>query len=211
MPRNPDDQATGPQSVLAVFAHPDDAELWAGATLALHAQHAPVSIAVPCHNPIRDAEARAGAAILGATLHQLPELHAEAVRELLVELRPSVVITHPVNDVHTAHRRVCEAVLDALPEAKIETGRPRRLYTSDTYNSLTLSGPVTPTVMVDVTSTFDTKMRALRAHRSQPIDDHFGPMAEHLAVLWGRRSGALYAEAFTALPILGRLPTAPHL
>lgn len=122
-----------------------------------------------------------------------------------------MVITHPVNDTHTDHRRTAEAVLEALPEAKIQTGRPRRLYSCDTYNSLTTSGPVTPTVMVDVTGTFATKMRALHCHQYQPIDQHFGPMAEDLTRLWGRRSGADYAEAFTALPVLGRLPGTAHL
>ncbi|WP_316527576.1 PIG-L deacetylase family protein [Kitasatospora brasiliensis] len=197
--------------MLAVFAHPDDAELWAGGTLALHAEHAPVHIAVPVHDEVRDAEARAGAAVLGAALHQLPVLIPEAVRDLLVELKPHVVITHPVLDIHADHRHVSEAVLEALPEAKIATGQPRRLYTCDTYNSLTLTGPLAPTTLVDVTDTFDTKMRALRCHESQPIDSHFGPMAEDIARLWGRRSGARYAEAFTALPVLGRLPGATHL
>ncbi|MGW4694084.1 PIG-L deacetylase family protein [Kitasatospora cineracea] len=211
MPRNPDDLPAGPQSVLAVFAHPDDAELWAGGTLALHARHAPVHIAHPAHDEIRDAEARAGAAVLGATLHQLPAATPAAIRALLTAIRPHVVITHPVLDTHADHRHVSEAVLEALPEAKIATGRPRRLYTCDTYNSLTLTGPLTPTTLVDVTDTFDTKIRALRCHASQPIDDHFGPMAHDLARLWGRRSGAHYAEAFTALPVLGRLPGAFHL
>ncbi|MFD5922842.1 PIG-L deacetylase family protein [Kitasatospora sp. NPDC058201] len=76
-------------------------------------------------------------------------------------MKPHVVITHPVLDAHCKHRRTAEAVLKALPEAKIETGRPRRLYT---YNSLTFTGPLTPTVMVDVTDTFDTKMKVLRCH-----------------------------------------------
>ncbi|MFJ1708718.1 PIG-L deacetylase family protein [Kitasatospora sp. NPDC088346] len=211
MPRNPDDQLSGPQSVLAVLAHPDDAELWAGGTLALHARHAPGHISVPSHDPVRDAEARAGAAVLGATLHQPQHLDASTIRELLVDLRPFVVITHPVQDTHADHRRISEAVLEALPNAKIETGRPRRLYTCDTYNSLTATGLVTPTVMVDVSDTFDTKLQALRCHKSQPIDDHFGPMAEDMGRMWGRRSGATYAEAFTALPVLGRLPSASHL
>lgn len=198
-------------SVLAVMAHPDDAELWAGGTLALHAAHAPVAIAVATHEEIRNAEARAGAKILGASLWLLKELTPATVHRLLLELRPDIVITHPVRDVHPAHRHAAESVLGALPEAVIATGRPARVYTCDTYNSLTLDGPVAASVIVDVTATFATKMAALREHASQPIEHHFGPMAEHLGRLWGARIGARYAEAFTPLPVLGRLPAAAHL
>jgi hypothetical protein len=64
---------------------------------------------------------------------------------------------------------------------------------------------------MDATTTFDTKMAALREHASQPIEQHFGPMAETLGRLWGARIGTRYAEAFTAVPILGCLPGATHL
>jgi hypothetical protein len=53
-----------PGSVLAVMAHPDDAEMWAGGTLAHHARHAAVTIAIPRPEPARLAEAETGAAIL---------------------------------------------------------------------------------------------------------------------------------------------------
>jgi hypothetical protein len=55
-------------------------------------------------------------------------------------------------------------------------------------------------------------MRALAAHGgTQPIAEHFAPMAENLGRLWGARIGAAYAEAFTAIPVLGRLPGVGHL
>ena len=47
---------TGPGSILAVMAHPDDAELWAGGTLALHARHQPAVIAVEERGAERSAE-----------------------------------------------------------------------------------------------------------------------------------------------------------
>ncbi|MFF2146213.1 PIG-L deacetylase family protein [Kitasatospora sp. NPDC058190] len=200
-----------PGSVLAAFAHPDDAELWAGATLALHTRYAAVTIAVPHRDDVRDAEARKGAAALGADLHQVPRLDHATVQQLLLEKRPEIVITHPLNDVHPEHRAVATTVLAAVPELRIATGRPSRFYTCDTYNSLTLDGPVRADVIVDATTTFDTKMAALREHASQPIDQHFGPMAETLGRLWGARIGTRYAEAFTAVPILGCLPGATHL
>lgn len=54
-------------------------------------------------------------------------------------------------------------------------------------------------------------MRALAGHVSQPIDEHFGPMAETLGRLHGGRIGVPYAEAFAPVPVLGRLPASPHL
>ncbi|MFJ9847036.1 PIG-L deacetylase family protein [Kitasatospora sp. NPDC101155] len=146
-----------PGSVLAAFAHPDDAELWAGATLALHARSAAVTIAVPHRDKIRDAEARKGAAPLGADLHQVPRLDHATVQQLLLETQPEIVITHPLNDVHPEHRAVATTVLAAVPEPRIATGRPSRFYTCDTYNFLALNGPVRADAIVDATATFDTK------------------------------------------------------
>ncbi|MGA5822587.1 PIG-L deacetylase family protein [Kitasatospora sp. NPDC094028] len=200
-----------PGSVLAVFAHPDDAELWTGATLALHARCATVTIAISHRDDLRDAEAREGAAALGARLHQVPRLDHATVQQLLLETQPDIVITHPLSDGHPEHRAIAATVLSAVPEPRIATGRPSRFYTCDTYNSLTLDGPVRADVIVDATTTFDTKMTALRRHTSQPIEQHFGPMAETLGRLWGARIGTRYAEAFTAVPILGCLPGATHL
>ncbi|MGN2642366.1 PIG-L deacetylase family protein [Nocardia takedensis] len=201
-------------SILTIMAHPDDAELWAGGTLALHiAAGATVTIAVPQADEQRMHEAALGAQRLGAHLHPLPaHTRDEDLRELLTASRPEVLITHRVDDVHPDHRHITTTVLQALPAAVIATGRPRRLYSCDTYNSLTLNGPVPADTIIDITTTFPTKIHALQAHSgTQPITDHFGPMAENLARLWGARIGTTYGEAFTALPILGRLPSATHL
>ena len=85
-----------PALVLAVMAHPDDPELWAGGTLALHARDAPVTLAVTEHEAARMAEAAAGAAILGARLAILPApVSPAAVADLITEVRPDVLITHP--------------------------------------------------------------------------------------------------------------------
>ncbi|MFE3205952.1 PIG-L deacetylase family protein [Embleya sp. NPDC059237] len=193
------------------MAHPDDAELWCGGTLALHARHADVLVAVAAHDRLRDREAATGAAELGADLRLIPGIDAGAVHDLINAFRPEVVVTHPIRDVHPQHAAVAWTVVEALPEVVIATGHPRRLYTCDTYNSLTLDGPVHADTIVDVTATFPTKMRALRAHTSQPIEDHFGPMADTLARLWGARIDAARAEAYTAIPILGRVPASPCL
>jgi LmbE family N-acetylglucosaminyl deacetylase len=200
-----------PTSVLTVLAHPDDAELWAGGTLAAHAATGAVTIAVPRHDPVRDAEAATGATILGAHLHLLDAMTTKDVGRLLQDVRPDVVICHRVDDVHPDHRTAADVLLAALPAVVIATGRPKRVYTCDTYNSLTIHGPVPASTIIDITSTRDAKLRALEAHASQPIAEHFGPMAEALARLSGTRIGTRYAEAFQAVPVLGRLPAVQRL
>ncbi|MGH3886281.1 MAG: PIG-L deacetylase family protein [Pseudonocardiaceae bacterium] len=123
-------------SVLTVMAHPDDAELWAGGTLAIHAQAgAPVTIAVPRTKEVRDREAAVGAKALGAALRLLDELTTDTLHGLLTELRPEVVITHNADDIHPDHQRAAQTLLTAVPKVVIATGHPRRVYTCDGYQA----------------------------------------------------------------------------
>jgi LmbE family N-acetylglucosaminyl deacetylase len=195
------------------MAHPDDAELWAGGTIAAHVHHGGTAvIAVPRHDPVRDAEGAAGAEILGAALRLLADPGSAALAALLAELRPQVVITHPVSDMHPDHSRCASNVLAALPGIVIASGHPRRVYHCDSYNNLDQEGnPLILPAVIDITSTWPAKMSALRAHSSQPVRTHFGPMAETLARLHGARIGVTYAEAFRAIPVLGRIPATANL
>lgn len=204
---------TSPGSLLTIMGHSDDAELWVGGALSLHTGVGKqVTIVTPRAGAIRDQEAAASAKILGGLLRLLDELTVSTVLDLLIELRPEIVITHNPEDIHPDHQRAARSVLAALPEAVIATGHPHRVYTCDGYNNLDRHGrPLHLPVIVDVTSTWETKMRALAAHVSQPIAEHFAPMAQILGQLHGARIGVRYAEAFAPVPILGRLTATVHL
>ncbi|WP_225319740.1 PIG-L deacetylase family protein [Micromonospora aurantiaca (nom. illeg.)] len=199
--------------LLTVMAHPDDAELWAGGTIARHVSDGGTAvIAVPHHDAVRNAEATAGARLLGADLYLMEQLSVSTAATVLLEVRPDVLITHPTSDIHPEHRQCAEAVLRALPDVVISTGHPQRAYHSDGYNNLDQNGrPLDLPTIIDVSAHWPTKIAALRAHTSQPILDHFGPMAEAIGALHGRRINATHAEAFRPMPILGRLPDAAHL
>jgi N-acetylglucosamine malate deacetylase 1 len=204
---------TPPGSVLTVMAHADDAELWAGGTLGLHAAAgATVTVAVPRTGTVRDREAAAGADVLGATLLLLDEPAGNGLGDLLAQVCPEVVITHSPEDIHPDHRATAQTLLAALPAVVISTGHPRRVYTCDGYNGLDRHGrPLDLPVIVDVTDTWAAKTAALAAHVSQPIGEHFGPMADALARLHGRRIERPFAEAFRPVPVLGRLPATRFL
>src|SRR5262249_13386248 len=161
--------------LLTVMAHPDDVELWAGGVVTRTVRAGgQVTILLPRTVETRDREAAAGAAILGATLHMVDALSIAVIRDLIVSVQPTVVIPHHPNDVHPDHQNTADLVRAALPDAVIATGHPRRVYTCDSYHNLDRTGnPLHLPVIVDVTATWDTKLQALRAHASQPIDSHF--------------------------------------
>jgi LmbE family N-acetylglucosaminyl deacetylase len=128
---------------------------------------------------------------------------------LLTKLRPEAVITHPTADIHPDHQAVAHAVLAAVPDAAIRTGYPRRLYSCDSYNSLTLQGPITATTIVDISATATQKMQALAAHaNTQPIAGHFAPMADILGRLWDPSLGPTSAGGPGPLLLQSLLRTA---
>lgn len=200
-------------TILTVMAHPDDAELWAGGTIARHTRVGGAAvIAIAKGDPVRVAEAEAGAGVLGAHLYLVNDLSTDAISTLLAEVRPEVVITHASDDIHPDHRRCAEYLASALPDVVIATGHPSRVYQCDSYNNLDRHGrPLDLPTIIDITEHWNAKTTALHAHASQPIITHFGPMAETLAHLHGRRIGTRYGEAFRALPVLGLQPAATEL
>lgn len=192
------------------MAHPDDAEIWCGGTLAIHARHGEVIVMTSSKDPVRRREAEIGARILGARPFVLERLSKRAVLETIKQLRPTILVTHRLDDTHPDHRAAAEITLASVHETLIEVASPKRLYTCDTYESVSLNGPIQASHIVDVTATFDIKLSALQAHESQPLE-HFAGMARRIGALWGARVGTRWAEAFSAIPILGRLPPATLL
>ena len=130
--------------VLAVLAHPDDAEfLCAGVLVRLHREHGfelhvatmtPGDCGSAEHTPdeiaaIRRAEGQAGASAIGATYHCLEErdlrvIYAEPPLEKVVrlinEVRATVVITHSPDDYHLDHEQTSKIVRAATFAAPIQ-------------------------------------------------------------------------------------------
>jgi LmbE family N-acetylglucosaminyl deacetylase len=142
---------------------------------------------------IREAEERAAAAALGVQeviflrypdgeLQPTLELRRDITRlirlkqpDVVVTLDPTVFWwgTWGVN--HPDHRAIGEATMDAVyPTARdrlnfIELERDEGLPTHKVHQ-LYLSGTATPTTKVDVTDYIETKIKALREHKSQISD-----------------------------------------
>lgn len=178
-----------PLDLLAVFAHPDDAELLAGGSLARSVDRGErVGILDLTAGEmgsrgsvdIRAREAREAAEVLGVALRRnagFPDTglddSGEARRQLasiLRELKPSVVVTHWMEGRHPDHVAAARLVLSASFLAGLKnfgaTGepfRPRKIVHATLYREDTPS----PSFIVDVTEQLDRKLRALACYASQ--------------------------------------------
>jgi bacillithiol biosynthesis deacetylase BshB1 len=182
----------GPLDVLAIFAHPDDAELLCGATLAKSAdagQRVGIvdltagEMGSQGTSELRAQEAGRAAAVLGVGLRRclgLPDSRLEnthdarlAVARVLRELRPRVVVTHWRVGRHRDHRLACEIVRDACFLSALrrldvagEPFRPHKLV----YATAFREDADPPSFVVDVTAQMDRKIEALEAYASQFTD-----------------------------------------
>jgi N-acetylglucosamine malate deacetylase 1 len=173
--------------LLAFGAHPDDVELMAGGTLLKMAERGYRTGIVDLTRgekgtrgspEIRAREAQASAQILKVGVREnlaMEDAHLAAgkgsrlkVIEALRRFRPKIVMTHYWENSHPDHRATSEIVTDACFLAglmKIDTGQERFRPHKILYFMLPYR--VMPTLVVDVTAQFETRMRACRAYRSQ--------------------------------------------
>jgi bacillithiol biosynthesis deacetylase BshB1 len=220
--------------VLAFGAHPDDVELGCGATLvSLRGAGRRFAIVSLTRGELgsrgtperRAAEAAEGGRLLGAEEVVLLDCgdgglrrgktEEDAVIAELRRFRPSLVLVPPPRDRHPDHGRAFELVRDACYYAGLvrrgagEPHRPRLVLSYELHESFE------PTLVVDVAATFERKLLALRAHRSQFVVDaargsdsegaatwvsskEFWSAIEGRARAHGARIGSAFGEAFLA-------------
>jgi LmbE family N-acetylglucosaminyl deacetylase len=87
------------------------------------------------------------------------------IKKILAQKRPSKIFTHVIDDRDPAgdHRIVHDTVLAAVDEAKYKAD----VYCFDVWNPLNVRKRTNPRMYVDITDTFDFKIKALRCFRSQ--------------------------------------------
>jgi N-acetylglucosamine malate deacetylase 1 len=165
--------------LIAILAHPDDAEIWAGGTICKHTQRGDEALIVymaASEDSVRGQEAQRGAAILGAQVsfigladgqvRDTPEA-CERVGAILQRSAPDILVTHWVDDFHADHATTAAIVQRVLPSVISHAGKAPRLWACDTYFSRGARGPFIPDVYVDVTAQWPRKLAAIRAHQSQ--------------------------------------------
>jgi LmbE family N-acetylglucosaminyl deacetylase len=146
-------------------------------------------------------------------------------RELALVIRqgrPDVVLTFDPwqrYQIHPDHRAVGMTALDAVAAARDHMYFPEQLnggedegLTEHRVHNIYFFGTDQPNYYVDISSTLEKKVAALRCHRSQMGDRDIEGMIRARAAAVGAEVGLAAAEAFHYLPMmrppeLKRLPT----
>lgn len=214
------------ERVLAVIAHPDDAELLCAGTLArARADGAAIGICVLCQGDkgqpgkpvknlaaVRRAEMRAAAKLCGAELFageigdgdlaDKPDQRARLI-EIMRRFRPTLVLAHAAEDYHPDHR-AASALAESASWFCASRGHKTKSPALGTPPAVWWMDTVqmqqfTPGFYVDVSEFVNLKERMLACHKSQLArgrDGDFSPLVE-LMRLQSRARG-LQAGVFAA-------------
>ncbi len=181
--------ASLPLDVLAIVAHPDDAELTCGGTLILCAEQGYRTgvldltrgeLGTKGTPELRDDEAARAAEIMGLATREnagLPDAHlanSDEVRRIIVsclrQLRPRVVILPFYRGRHPDHRATAEVGRDSCflaGLARYGEGSPHRVH-KILHTLAYREDPVKPTFVVGLTEAqFARKLDAIRSYGSQ--------------------------------------------
>jgi LmbE family N-acetylglucosaminyl deacetylase len=197
-------------NILAIGAHPDDIEYGCAGTLVKYADRGHRILLMILtggeeggSGEERQREQSAAAEIIGAQQvfwggyrdTQLPlnkEL-IDKIEEVLVEVKPDLILVNYGDDTHQDHRILTEATMSATRYVR---------------NVLFFEGPTTqnfnPQVFVDISDTLERKFQALKAHESQVMKTNIENMsivelAKANATFRGIQGRVKFAEAFAPL------------
>ncbi len=197
-----------PDRVLAIVAHPDDAELLCAGTLARAKQDgAEVAICVMCQGdkgqpqtPIKNLAAKRRAEMLDSgkllaaqiffgefsdgALEDTTESRGKLV-EIFRQFKPTLVLAHSPNDYHADHR-AASALAEAASWFCASRGQKTKSAPVQTPPALWFMDTVNmsgfePSIYIDVTPFLPLKQRMLQCHKTQLArgkDGDFSPLSE---------------------------------
>ena len=225
---------------LVIVAHPDDAELACAGTIISQTRNGKQVGVVDLTRgelgtrgtpEIRSKEAEDAAKIMGLAVRENLEMedafflndkvHQLKVIQAIRKYRPEIVITNAITDRHPDHGKGAQLVKTAsfmsglkMIETKDESGnqeawRPKAIYFSIQSQSLV------PDFIVDVSPSWDQKMNAIRAYKSQfhnpnsnepetyISNPEFLKMIESRGKEFGHAIQVKYGEGFNVIRTIG--------
>ncbi|MFH0979017.1 MAG: PIG-L deacetylase family protein [Candidatus Woesearchaeota archaeon] len=193
-----------PETILFLCAHNDDHLIGGGGTIAKYLQqgkhvHTLIFAYGESSHPhfrrqvaveMRVKESKNAQRILGANptsylgwkeghFAEEAKRRKASLEKFVRDRNPSKIFTHSVDDPHPDHQAVYYIVTKLLDKMNCKAD----VYCFDVWNPINVATRSMPKLVVDVSETFGTKLRALSAHKSQRL--------ARLSVSWN-----VYAKAF---------------
>ena len=207
----------GHETVLAVGAHPDDVEIGAAGTLLAHraAGHEIVLLTMTRGarggpDDARAGESREAARLLGAALY-LEDMEdtrisesdptISAIKAVVEKVKPTVLYTHSIHDVHQDHRNTHLAAMVAA----------RGIGSVYCFQSPSATVDFRPARFTDIEEQISGKLAAISAFASQAgVRQYLEPdLIEATARYWSRFGPGRYAEAFEVVRDQAAGPAGP--
>jgi len=182
--------------ILVLAAHPDDAEISCGGTIAKHVSlgykvglvdFTRGELGTRGTPELRAEEAQAAAKILGAAIRENLRLkdgffqndpeHQLVVIRAIRKYQPDIVLANAIYDRHVDHGKGASLGYDACflsglvrIETSDENGKKQQPWRPRAVYHYIQSNYIVPDFIVDISDFQDTKMRAIRAFQSQFYD-----------------------------------------
>lgn len=181
--------------LLAIVAHPDDAELGAGGTLRAHVENGyKVGICDLTEGQLgtrgtpelRQKEAARSAEILGLSVRENLHLmdfffynvqeHQEPIVQVIRKYKPEIVLANTLEDRHPDHGKAAKLVSDACFLAGLRAfktsldGEEQEAWRPKNVYHMIQDHYHKPDIVVDITAQYQKKMDAIKAFSSQFYD-----------------------------------------
>ena len=217
----------GAEHVVLIHAHPDDADIAAGGTVAkltrqgkkvtyvavADGRHGTFDTTIPAWRfiKIRQEEQNRAAEILGVdkvifldyedqTLDSTIELRRKLI-DVMRETKPDIVMTHDPwkpYEGNRDHRHTGMMAVEAAGFAHDPFENPEREVGPHFVQRMCLFRPFAPDTWIDITDTIDLKLKAICQHVSQH-GDAIAEIVKEKNALDGKLINRSYAEAFKIL------------
>jgi LmbE family N-acetylglucosaminyl deacetylase len=215
-----DEHGNDPNSVLVVGAHSDDQIFGPGGTVAKYAKegkkiHTVIfsygEMSMPIHQREYAVRKRVkesvdvdkflggyGVTFLGLDEGKFSEQFVKRnmypkLKKLILKYRPSIIFTHSIDDPLPDHRALNKLLLESVDRMRYKCD----IYMFDVWNVFNFKKRNYVKIVVDISETFDMKIKALKVFESQKLSMFSLMWSVYLrAWLNGRDMKVRYAEVF---------------